>query len=83
MNIKELRKQLGKTQQELARDMECSIQQIQKVEQNPVTITNCSYRFCHALWYCLIVTNDNVERMELSDFIAEIFIPAMTEKYCK
>lgn len=83
MKLQDLRKHVGMTQQDLAREVECSIQEIQKIEQDPTKLTNCSYRICHALWYCLTIVPDDVERIELSDFVHEIVYTALQEKYVK
>lgn len=83
MTIQELRKQRNLTQSTLANLCDCSVQQIQKLEQQKFPfLFNCSFRLCHALWVELILHNDYAKDISLEDFVTDIsFNPAVFEGF--
>ncbi len=79
MTIKELRKSVGMTQKELAKNVECSVKEIRNLEHDPSVIVMSPYLFVYNLWYYLIVNNKKVDFMDLEVFVNNIYMPAVHE----
>lgn len=76
MTLKEYRIKEGLTQSELAKNCECSIQQIQKMEQDPERIWKTSVKLMYFIWHQV----DPYETTKFDNFINEISRDAWIEK---